>query len=144
MKQLVNTTVLGKNIRTYRESTGLSRRELAKKVGVSYLAVSNWERGKAVPHARRMTALSQLFGVTPANLGYPQKADPIKQLTEENRLLREQNTELDRKLAELTQPLKITMVEPPPSRKWERVWDGLAGVGVTAALFAIALSVKGS
>ena len=51
-------------IKTYRLSHGLSRHDLAKKLGVSYAAVTHWENGLAKPSASHLIALAKIFGCT--------------------------------------------------------------------------------
>ena len=43
---------------------GLTQRMLAKKLLVSYQAVSAWERGQSVPDLANAAALAQFFGVS--------------------------------------------------------------------------------
>lgn len=38
--------------------------ELAKKLGVSYVAVQKWETGENTPRAARLPQLAEIFGVT--------------------------------------------------------------------------------
>lgn len=46
------------NIRKYRESAGLNKSELAKKMNVSLPTVSRWETGEVYPSASRIPELA--------------------------------------------------------------------------------------
>lgn len=45
-----------------RQHCGMTQDQLAKRLGVSQQAVSNWEEGKAMPRGKRLRELSALFG----------------------------------------------------------------------------------
>lgn len=51
-------------IKTNRLSHGLSRHDLAKKLGVSYAAVTHWENGLSKPTTTNLIAMSKIFGCT--------------------------------------------------------------------------------
>ena len=53
--------VLAENIVSLRKKQGMSQEQLAEKLNVSRQAVSNWERGIAVPDVEMLTLLAQLF-----------------------------------------------------------------------------------
>ena len=53
--------VLAENIVSLRKKQGMSQERLAEKLNVSRQAVSNWERGIAVPDVEMLTLLAQLF-----------------------------------------------------------------------------------
>lgn len=53
--------VLAENIVSLRKKQGMSQEQLAEKLNVSRQAVSNWERGIAVPDVETLTLLAQLF-----------------------------------------------------------------------------------
>ncbi len=52
-----------KTIRQLRHERGWSQGELARKLGVTPAAISNWERGVTVPRWDLLRSLAQLFGV---------------------------------------------------------------------------------
>ncbi len=54
-----------RNLRQLREARGWSQLDLALRLGVSQNAVSNWERGVAVPSEANWRRLALLFAVTP-------------------------------------------------------------------------------
>lgn len=57
-------STIGLNIMKLRKKEGLTQMELAEKMGVSFQAVSNWERGISCPDIERLAELSRLFHVS--------------------------------------------------------------------------------
>ncbi len=55
---------VGRRISVMRKNAGLTQMELANKLGISYQAVSNWERGVAMPDISNLGALAKILGVT--------------------------------------------------------------------------------
>lgn len=51
-------------IKELRTSSGISQRELAKKLGISNRAVSKWENGISYPSTENLITLSEIFGVS--------------------------------------------------------------------------------
>ena len=52
------------NIRKARETSNFSQKQVAIELKVSPPTVSEWESGKKFPSGKRLTKLSELFGVT--------------------------------------------------------------------------------
>ncbi len=70
------------NLLRLRKEHNLSQEDLAEKLNVSRQAVSKWETGTATPELANLTALCELFGVTPNELlGYAEvkreEYDPV-------------------------------------------------------------------
>lgn len=55
---------IGENIKSLRESRGLTQAKLGDAVGVSDKAVSTWESGKREPRMGTAEKLAEFFGVT--------------------------------------------------------------------------------
>ena len=55
---------VGANISKYRKATGMTQTELADRLGLSFQAVSNWERGQSCPDIANLMALAGMFGVS--------------------------------------------------------------------------------
>lgn len=55
-------------IRQYREDRALSQADLAHLLGVKATTVYRWERGMSVPRRGQWERISELTGVTPAQL----------------------------------------------------------------------------
>ena len=54
---------IGKFIKKLRKDNSLTQDELAKKLGVTYQAVSKWENGKSIPDIAILKTISLLFNV---------------------------------------------------------------------------------
>ena len=61
---MFSTTAVGKKISTLRKERNMTQMELADLMGVSYQAVSNWERGNSMPDISKLPELAGIFGVT--------------------------------------------------------------------------------
>lgn len=64
-RQMLLRTV-GPTIRLLRREMGLTQRELADLVKVSRVTVSNWERGKELPHPNRLERIAAVANVDPS------------------------------------------------------------------------------
>lgn len=54
----------GEKLKVKRESAGLSRFELAEKVGIAETQIWRWETGQARPRKSHVVKLAKIFGVT--------------------------------------------------------------------------------
>ena len=59
---------IGKAIRTARIGKNMTQMDLADQMGVSYQAVSNWERGSSMPDISKLETLSQVLGLSVSDL----------------------------------------------------------------------------
>jgi transcriptional regulator with XRE-family HTH domain len=59
---------IGENVLTYRETAGLTQKELAERAGLSASYVSRIERGKANPRLLALDRLAQALGANVAEL----------------------------------------------------------------------------
>lgn len=50
------------NIQVLRENAGLSKVEVARRLGLDKSAVSHWENGTAIPRADKLPLLADMFG----------------------------------------------------------------------------------
>lgn len=50
-------------IKSLRVGAGMTQEDLAKKVGVSHISVSRWERGEALPSPKNIKAMSKIFDI---------------------------------------------------------------------------------
>lgn len=55
---------IGKKIATLRKEANMTQMELADRMGISFQAVSNWERGNSMPDISKLPELAEIFGVT--------------------------------------------------------------------------------
>ncbi len=61
---MFNMKNVGCNIAELRKKCDMTQMELADKMGISFQAVSNWERGNSMPDISKLPELAELFGVT--------------------------------------------------------------------------------
>ena len=61
---MFNMSQVGINICKFRKSIGITQMELADKLGISFQAISNWERGISMPDISKLNELSTLFNVS--------------------------------------------------------------------------------
>ena len=59
---------IARNIRAFRESRGLSQKELADKLGVVKSSISNYETGVSTPHAVVIYMICDVLDITPSML----------------------------------------------------------------------------
>lgn len=65
---LNHSELLGKRIKELRLARGLSHEEVAKELGLSQGAISQWETGKSSPKGKNRKALANMLGVSEASL----------------------------------------------------------------------------
>lgn len=61
---MFNMENVGRNIAELRRRCNMTQMELADKMGISFQAVSNWERGNSMPDISKLPELAEVFGVT--------------------------------------------------------------------------------
>ena len=71
---------IGARIARYRRQKNLTQMSLADNLGISFQAVSNWERGESMPDISKLGELSQVLGVSIDVLlgNVPSYSDPIE------------------------------------------------------------------
>ena len=76
---IINMHDIGMKISTLRKERDMTQLELADKMGVSYQAVSSWERGATMPDISRLPDISQVLGVSIDELfGNSTQAEMVK------------------------------------------------------------------
>ncbi len=105
------TVYFGENLKKLRKSKKLTQESLAEFLGMSFQAVSKWERGETYPDITMLPVIAAFFGVTVDSLlgtDMIAKEAKIKEYSESySRLLNE------RKIAEARDMLKEATVEFP-------------------------------
>ena len=71
---MLDCAVIGNQIKELRKRKGLTQKELAEELHVSFQAVSGWERGVAPPDLDNLLRIADLFGILLDDLLRPQKA----------------------------------------------------------------------
>lgn len=64
IKDMFDTVKIGRKIAELRKSKNMTQFELADAMGVSFQAVSNWERGNSMPDISKLAELSEILGTT--------------------------------------------------------------------------------
>ncbi|MBR5546276.1 MAG: helix-turn-helix domain-containing protein [Clostridia bacterium] len=74
---------ISQNIVRLRKHSGMTQEALAEALGVSFAAVSKWERGVATPELDTIVELADLFSISlDALLGYEMRANDLKSIVE--------------------------------------------------------------
>ena len=74
---------ISQNIGRLRKQNGMTQEQLAEAMGVSFAAVSKWERGVATPEVDTIVELADLFGVSvDALLGYEMRSNDLPSVVE--------------------------------------------------------------
>ena len=82
---------IAENIRSLRKSQGMSQEQLAEALGISFAAISKWERGAATPDVSYLVEMADLFGVSvDAILGYRMQSSALIDVVERIRALQRQ------------------------------------------------------
>jgi transcriptional regulator with XRE-family HTH domain len=67
-----------KTIKELRTEKGLTQLEVAYRIGVTPLSVSNWERGVSVPTVVKLRALAELFGVSSDDIALMERDEGLE------------------------------------------------------------------
>ncbi len=67
-----------KTIKELRSEQGLTQLEVAYRIGVTPLSVSNWERAVSVPTVAKLRALAGLFGVSSDDIALVEREDSLE------------------------------------------------------------------
>lgn len=85
---------IGRNLMVARKNAGMTQMELADRMGISFQAVSNWERGVSCPDISKLAELSELLGVTiDSLLGNERAAELVRKVEQEVPVLTPQEFE---------------------------------------------------
>ena len=99
---------IAKHIRELRISKNMTQKNLADELGVSYQAVSNWERGNSMPDISKLEDLSRIFSCTIDELlGASRETEVVKQV------VRKEHHDLKLKDVALVSP----MLDPEQSER---------------------------
>lgn len=111
---MFSTREVGRKIRRYRNQKNMTQLELADCMGVSYQAVSNWERGNSMPDISKLGELSERIGCSLDELlGNSKETETIKKVIgkEEEEMAGElKSTEEISRIAPLLQPRNLERI----------------------------------
>ncbi len=130
---MFSTTAVGKRIATLRKERNMTQMELADLMGVSYQAVSNWERGNSMPDISKLPELAGIFGISIDEL--LGSASPLIRSAAENKMdayLEENDVSVD-ELTEAAPILKPEQVDAAIKNVQVDSVKSLAGVAPFAS-----------
>lgn len=58
---IINTMATGERIRQLRNEKGITAREMAKQLGISYYVYLKWERGDSMPHIKYLINIAEIL-----------------------------------------------------------------------------------
>lgn len=96
---------LGARLARLRRTQGLSKTDVADRLGISVTAICHWEQDRSRPKSARLQALSQLLGLSTADLLSPEGAPGSQNLAD---LVARTRAEIAR--AAGTNPSKVRIV----------------------------------
>ncbi|MCH4889374.1 helix-turn-helix transcriptional regulator [Acidaminobacter sp. JC074] len=80
---MFDTRVVGQKIVSLRKKRNLTQMDLADNIGVSFQAVSNWERGNSMPDISKLPELASLFQVSIDELlGHSKETDIVANIVD--------------------------------------------------------------
>ena len=85
--------MIGEKLKKLRRSKDLTQEEVAAHLGISYQAISKWERGDGYPDITMLPALANYFGVTVDELIGMDEISSANKLAEINRSWQENRTQ---------------------------------------------------
>ena len=94
---MFDTTKVARNIKNARTKMNMTQMNLADEMGVSYQAVSNWERGNSMPDISKLPELCKILNISFEEL----VGERIPETDIVEKLLRNENTDVS--LEEMTQ-----------------------------------------
>ena len=109
----MNLQQVGRKISELRKERDITQNELAEKAGVSYQAVSSWERGLTMPDIAKLPGISQILGVSIDQLlGNENEVRLVKNILNNNTLVyaKEEELHID-EIEEVAHILKPSQVE---------------------------------
>ena len=84
---MFNMLSIGKKISNLRKEKNLTQVELADQLGISYQAVSNWERGDSMPDISKLSELAEILEVSIDELlGHNKQTKVIKDLIDDKEI----------------------------------------------------------
>lgn len=75
----IDRTAVGNKIKSFRERKGVLQKDMAEAIGVTAMAVSQWERGERMPNDSLKVTIATYFGTTVSDIFFTH--DVIKSST---------------------------------------------------------------
>lgn len=106
---MFDMTKTGKTISRLRKENNITQMELADKLGISFQAVSNWERGNTMPDISKLPELAQILGTSVDELlGSSSSARIIENAAKDTHSLEEATPSEIADIAPLLKPEQLT------------------------------------
>ncbi|MDO9629409.1 MAG: helix-turn-helix domain-containing protein [Acholeplasmataceae bacterium] len=101
--------VIGRKISELRRKKNMTQLELADLLGISYQAVSNWERGDSMPDISKLSELSKIFEITIDELlGNTKETKAVQEIIETNKIkLSEHDSETIEAIMPMVKPTQL-------------------------------------
>lgn len=115
---MFDTTKVARNIKNARTKMNMTQMNLADEMGVSYQAVSNWERGNSMPDISKLPELCKILNISFEEL----VGERIPETDIVEKLLRNENTDVS--LEEMTQIGQLVNPDKMESKVNETVEKG--------------------
>lgn len=64
----IDRTAVGNKIKNFREKKGVLQKDMAEAIGVTTMAVSQWERGERMPNDSLKVTIAAYFGTTVSDI----------------------------------------------------------------------------
>ena len=116
---MFDTNKVANNIRAARTKINMTQMNLADEMGVSYQAVSNWERGNSMPDISRLQEICNVLGISFEEL----VGERSKQTEIVEKIMKDEETEVNLEeivqVAPLIKPNKIERAAKEAIDKFE-------------------------
>jgi len=66
--RIIYSNTIGERIETARKAKGMTRKDLAEALGLTYVAVLQWETKKRLPYRKNVAHIAEILGVTERSL----------------------------------------------------------------------------
>lgn len=92
---MFNTQLIGRRIANYRKENDMTQMDLADALGISYQAVSNWERGNSMPDIDKLKDLSMILNVSIDELlDHEQTVNTVKKVLDDETITIDEATDI--------------------------------------------------
>ena len=124
---MFDTMKVAQKIREARNARNMTQTALADEMGVSYQAVSNWERGNSMPDISKLEQLCNVLGITIYELlGTEEKqAETVSKILGDGALPAIEDLA---EIAPMLPPVKIKAAVSETARKRQINWDSIVSV----------------
>ena len=105
-----NKYIFSENLKRLMNEKGVSRRDIADILKISYFTVSDWVNGRKYPRMDKVELLANYFGVLKSDLIEEAITEPVKNTVEELTDGEKQLLDLFRKVPETQQQMVLQMI----------------------------------